>query len=686
MVVDFSLVEAKARTVGQAMSDQEKSREELMAELAALRKVISSYESGKKLRESEATARALLNAPHDTALLVEPDGTIVTANEWAARSFGTTVEELQGQNVFRFFPPQVGDKRKPFGEEVQRTGKPVRQVDQREGRWYDYTIYPIMDTAAKKVARFAIFARDITEQREMVSALRDSEEKYRTLVEESQQGIVVFVAGCLAFVNNAAARIHGRTVEELMAMNGEEVQATIYAEDRETMFGWIAAVYSGEEEPSTQEYRFVRKDGTIRWCRISVSIIEFGGERALQGIILDIDDSKKLEQKIFQAHKMEAIGRLAGGVAHDFNNLLTAILGYSKSMSRKLDPDDPLHENAREISFAAERAAALTRQLLAFGRKQAMKPERFNVNRIVHGMWNMLSSLISSNIQVVLRLTPGLGLVKADPGQLEQVLMNLVLNARDAMADGGTLTIETIPQDLAAEELSDNPDAAPGPYVCLAVRDTGCGLDEKKLRHIFEPFFSTKGLAEGTGLGLSVVYGIVQQHGGVISVESESGKGSRFCVFLPLSVDEPSLPAEDPQPLALADRGGKRVLVVEDEHMVRRFIASILREFGYEVAEAESAEEAMVSHEHELESFNLLLADIMLPGRSGIHLVKDLIAVNPDLAVVLTSGYAVKEAELNFVRVSNYQYLEKPFTDEELMASVRRALDSASQTDPSGES
>ncbi len=637
------------------------------------------------LRASETTARALLNAPYDTALLVEPDGTIVTANQWAARSFGTTVEELRGQNVFRYFSADVGEQRKPFGQEVQRTGKPVRQVDQRGGRWYDYTIYPIHDDAGEQVVRFAIFARDITEQKKMESALRDSEEKYRNLVEQSQQGIVVIGDGRFQYVNSSFANILGYTIPELMAMVETEIRATIHHDDQEVTFTRINALLSGEREPSTNEFRVVRKDGAIRWVRLSSSVIDLAGRRAVQGIILDIDDSKKLEQRIFQAHKMEAVGRLAGGVAHDFNNLLTAILGYGKSLVRKMDPEDPLHENAREISMAAERAARLTRQLLTFSRKQAMKPELFNVNSIVHGMWNMLSSLISSNIQVILRLTPGLGTIKADPGQLEQVLMNLVLNARDAMKDGGTLTIETTPVDLGADELRDNPDALPGQFVCLAVRDTGIGLEKKQLRHIFEPFFSTKGLVEGTGLGLSMVYGIVQQHGGVITVESEPGLGSSFCIYLPLSRDESSPVTEEPRPVEQAAREEKRVLVVEDEHVVRRFIASILREFGYEVAEAESAEEAEMNFGHQSESFDLLLADIMLPGRSGIHLVKDLIADNPKLAVVLTSGYAVKESELNFVRVSNFQYLEKPFTDEELMASVRRALETASLNDPSAE-
>jgi nitrogen-specific signal transduction histidine kinase/CheY-like chemotaxis protein len=408
-------------------------------------------------------------------------------------------------------------------------------------------------------------------------------------------------------------------------------------------------------------------------------VIKFDGQPAVQGIVLDIDDSKKLDQRIFRAHKMEAVGRLAGGVAHDFNNLLTAILGYSKSMVRKLDPEDPLHESAREISYAANRAAALTRQLLAFSRKQAMKPELFNVNGIVHGMWNMLSSLISSNIQVILRLTPEMGLVKANPGQLEQVLMNLVLNARDAMQDGGTLTIETTLVELGADELKGNPDAVPGPYVHLAVRDTGIGLDEKRLDHIFEPFFSTKGLGEGTGLGLSVVYGIIQQHGGVISVESRPGQGSCFRIYLPLSADQSDQDAGETLPEPPVARKAKRVLVVEDEHVVRRFVASVLREFGYEVAEAESAEEVEMNYGRDLAGFNLLLVDIMLPGRSGIKLVKELTAGHNGLAVVMTSGYAVKEAELDFVRVSNFQYLQKPFSEEELIASVRRALEANGQ-------
>jgi len=657
------------------MADGGRTRDELLEELAALKKKLDSCEVEKRFLESEATARALLNAPHDSALLVEPDGTIVTANEQAARRFGFPVEDLEGKSVFDFFPDDVTERRKPFGEEVMRTGKPARQVDQRDGRWFDYTIYPIKDGETGKVVRFAIFARDITDQKVMESALRDSEEKYRSLVEESQQGIVVFSDGRFGYANRAAAGILRYSVDELMAMTAEQVMDTIYTDDRESMFSWIASVFSGKKDPSAAEYRCVCKDGAVRWFRVFGSVIEFEGRRAVQGIVLDIDDLKKLEQRIAQAAKLEAVGRLAGGVAHDFNNLLTVILGYSRSLVRKMDRDDPLHESAREIDSAAVRAATLTRQLLTFSREKAVKPTSFDVNGLVRNMENMLTSLLGSNVEFDLRLAEGLGMVKTNPGQLEQVLMNLVLNGRDAMEGGGTMTIETSRAELTAEALTENPDALPGCYIRLAVTDTGIGLDEKQLRHIFEPFFSTKGLTEGTGLGLSVVYGIVRQHGGIVTVESEPGRGSCFAIHLPLNNDrfdpEKAEERRTPQPV----RAVSRVLVVEDELVVRRFVARTLREFGYEVAEASSVEEAEAEHGSELEGFALLLADFMLPGRSGITMVKSITARRPDLAVVLTSGHAVRESELQFALVSRHQYLEKPFTDEELLAAVQFALE-----------
>jgi len=669
------------------MRDEEKTREELLAELVELRETLAGHESGARLLESEETARALFNAPHDSALLVEPDGTIVTANRWAAESFRTTVEALEGQNVFRYFPEDVGVRRRPFGEEAVSTGKPVRQVDQRAGRWFDYTIYPIHDAAGERVVRFAIFARDITEQKEMASTLQKSEEKYRNLVEQSQQGISVIQDGRFAFVNRALTRIVGYTAEELLAMTPKEVGATIHPEDREAEIAHIEAILAGESELSTREFRVIRRDGIVRWLRVSASRIEYEGRPASQGIMLDVDDSKRLEQRIAQAAKLEAVGRLAGGVAHDFNNLLTAILGYGKSMVKKMSPDDPLLDSAREISYAADRAAALTRQLLAFSREQRLEPKRFNVNDVVREMENVLASLLGAGIRMDIRLSAGLDMVMADPGQLEQVLMNLVLNARDAMKEGGRLTIETSGVGLTAEELRDNPDAVPGDFVRLAVRDTGTGLDEKQKRTIFEPFFSTKGLTEGTGLGLSVVYGIVRQHGGVITVESEPGRGSCFCVFLPRADGAVAAGEGGPMPPEQNVRTGRRALVVEDERVVRRFITMTLKEHGFEVAEAASAEEAEERCGPLPGNFDLLLVDVMLPGKSGIQLVKELTAGRADLAAVLASGYAIKESQLDFVRVSRYPFLEKPFTDEELMAAVRMAFSAAgldgSFTDPS---
>lgn len=383
------------------------------------------------------------------------------------------------------------------------------------------------------------------------------------------------------------------------------------------------------------------------------------------------EEKEKLQAQLLQAQKMEAIGTLAGGVAHDFNNLLTTIQGYTEIAMLDADQTEPLHKNLEQIHYAAERAAGLTRQLLLFSRKQPMELVAIQVNRTIEGLLKMLKRLIGEDIAIKTELEPDLWAVRADIGNIEQVFMNLAVNARDAMPEGGTLTIKTHKVTLDDEYCKMIPDARPGKFVCLSVADTGTGMDKAVLQRIFEPFFSTKEFGKGTGLGLAVVYGIVKQHEGWINVYSEPGQGSIFKVYLPAcSVhleDEP----EEKVLLQKLQGNGERILLVEDEEAVREFTSKVLRDNGYTVFEAADVKEALEIFEKENREFHLVFSDMVLPDKSGLQLVDQLLSVRPELLVLLSSGYSDDKSQWPIIREKGFRFLQKPYSIPELLKVVR---------------
>jgi len=381
------------------------------------------------------------------------------------------------------------------------------------------------------------------------------------------------------------------------------------------------------------------------------------------------------EDQLRQAQKMEAIGRLAGGVAHDFNNLLTIINGYSELLLSAGERQDANHVFAREIRDAGERAVHLTRQLLVFSRRQVLRPTVLNLNDIVRDTERMLRRVIGEDVELVCRLDPSGGEIEADPNQLRQVLMNLSVNARDAMPRGGKLTIETASVEFDAACAAN--EQRPGRYVTLIVSDTGHGMDEATKRQIFEPFFTTKEHGKGTGLGLSIVYGIVSQSGGWIAVDSAEEKGTTFRIHFP-RVEQPAGAGEEP-PDSAAPGGTETILLVEDETEVRRFAALSLRTFGYRVIEASSGEEALRLCRDHTEPIDLLLTDVVMPGMTGVELSKQLHSLNPGVKVVFVSGYADRTILRHGVLDAGVSLLQKPYTPTVLAAEVRKALDPPGQ-------
>jgi PAS domain S-box-containing protein len=449
----------------------------------------------------------------------------------------------------------------------------------------------------------------------------------------------------------------------------------VHSEDREAVAEASRAAIAGES-PYDVQHRIVRPDGTERWVHEVADVIrdDDGKPVRLVGVVQDVTEGKRLEEQLVQAQKMEAIGRLAGGVAHDFNNLLTVISGYSSMAIQMVKAGDPLHTPLEEIRKAGQRASELTRQLLAFSRKQILQPKVIDLNETVVAMGKMIERLIGEDIELCIRPDPGLGPVKVDPGQIEQIIVNLAVNARDAMPAGGRLTIETndVEVDGASESAAEGRSA--GSYARLDISDTGAGMDAATVALIFEPFFTTKELGKGTGLGLSTVYGIVRQSGGWIEVESAPDLGTVFRIYLP-TVRSSAGAEADREAAARSARGTETVLVVEDQADVRKLAVRSLALNGYAVLQAADADEAMrVCATHGAE-IHLLLTDMVMPRVGGKQLAERLSAAWPSLKVLFMSGYPDGAAVDPSAAGAAPAFLAKPFTPDELASKVRETLD-----------
>ena len=414
-------------------------------------------------------------------------------------------------------------------------------------------------------------------------------------------------------------------------------------------------------------------------------------QRALRGLE-DRDERKRAEEALRQSEKqfrqsqkMEAVGRLAGGIAHDFNNLLTVIMGYSQVLLTELGPQHPLRGKIEETLKAGERAATLIRQLLTFSSKQPLDPKVLSLNTAVTSLESLLRRLIGEDIQLVSKLDPTNGQLRADQAQLEQILVNLVVNARDAMPKGGTLTIETAQVELTRSPVYHLTPLPPGPYVRLAISDTGCGMDRNTQSHIFEPFFTTKGEGKGSGLGLSTVFGIVTQCGGAIDVTSRVGHGTRFDLYFP-SVDSDILTTAPTQPFRQPQRGTETILLVEDEPSVRTLVRDELRKLGYRVVEAKNGVEACLLATQQAGSFQLLLTDIVMPGMGGRELAQHLSVIKPDLRILFISGYMDDVGIMAGQEEGTSSFLQKPFTPEVLARAVRNLLDASTPSGRTGAS
>jgi PAS domain S-box-containing protein len=674
-------------TLQQARDELEVRVEERVAELlwtnaARLQDISERKQAEAALRESEARYRAIIEDQTELVARSRPDGTMTFVNDAYCRFFGKSREQLIGANFMTF----ILEADRPVVQEKFTRLSPENPVGMDEHqeiradsniRWLQWTDRGIFDEAGRLIEIQAV-GRDVTERKEAQEALRESEQRLELALKGADLALWDWNIQTDALIfNERWVEMLGYTLAELEP-EGHSWDERIHPEDEPGVLAALQAHLEGQTSFFEAEYRLRTKAGDWIWVLDRGKVVEWdktGSPLRAVGTHLDITSRKRLEEQLQQAQKMEAVGRLAGGIAHDFNNLLTVIGGNCELILNDLDHHNPFRQDLEQIKQASQRAAALTRQLLAFSRKQLLQPQVLNLNILLINMDQMLRRLIGEDIDLVTLPCQKLGLVKADPGQIEQVVLNLAINARDAMPQGGKLILETSNVELDEAYASNHIGVTPGPYVMLAVTDTGIGMDEATKAHIFEPFFTTKAIGKGTGLGLATVHGIINQSGGHISVYSEPGQGAVFKIYLP-QVEATEEAPKTRQIRAKPGRGVETILLVEDEDMVRDLARHVLIRAGYTVLEARHGAQAIEIYKQRANRIDLLLTDVVLPdGMSGREVAKRLADLSPDIKVLYMSGYTDDALIQHGMLVPSLAFLQKPFTPHNLLRKVRKVLD-----------
>jgi two-component system, cell cycle sensor histidine kinase and response regulator CckA len=617
------------------------------------------------LRASERRLKTIIDSEPECVKVVGLDGIILDMNPAGlAMLEARRKEEVVGRPVLDFIHPEDRAAYARYRIEAGTGAGTLlfRMVGLRGAtRWMETQMVPLLDESGR-VSSILGLTRDVT-------TLRESERRYRLLFEYNPQPMWVYEIATLRFlaVNDAACRHYGYSREEFLGMTIKDIRPP---EDVPALLKDVAGL---DGEPRLKELRRHRKkDGTAIEVEVDAYSIAFGESPARLVQITDITEHRRLEDQFRQAQKMEAVGRLAGGVAHDFNNVLGVIIGYGELIRRGSQAGEPLRARVDEILKAAGRAADLTQQLLAFSRKQVLQPKVLDLNAVAAEMEKMLRRLIGEDVRLITSFDPGLGRVKADPGQVSQIIVNLAVNARDAMPEGGTLILETANVELDHSYVNEHPESRLGPHVMLAVSDTGTGMAPEVKARIFEPFFTTKEEGKGTGLGLATVYGIVRQSGGHINLYSEPGRGTTFKIYLP-RVDEAAevavAPGERPR------GGSETILIVEDDDALREITAELLQEAGYRVVVAADGEAALRECAQSGAPPDLVVTDVVMPRMTGRALSEQLRALGPGLRVLFMSGYTDAAVLYQGLLEPGTAFLQKPFGPEALLRKVREVLD-----------
>jgi PAS domain S-box-containing protein len=682
----LQLVESQGQVQGEEFRFRTKTGEIRYGRLSAARVTINGQPcmlsvthdiTDRKHAEAAASQLALIVESSNDAIVGKSlDGKITSWNAGAERIYGYTKSEVLGQPVSILIPPEQRDDLPEILERLKR-GERIQHYEtlrvRKDGPRINVSvsISPVKDAAGKIIGASAI-ARDVTERKRVEGQLKKSEAQFRSLVHEAPYGIYrVTLEGQLLHVNPALVMMLGYdSEEELMRRNMEN---DIYRDP--VVRRRLLKEHSQSDDFRALEAEWRRKDGKFITVRMTGHpVLEKDNSIAYFEVFAeDITERRSLERQLLQAQKMEAIGRLAGGIAHDFNNLLSVILGHSDILEQQVGGNGRLRKSVEATRNAAERAAALTMQLLAFSRKQVIEPTVIDLNKSVVEIQKMLHRVIGEDIELAIRLQPDLGHVKADPGQLSQVLMNLAVNSRDAMPNGGKLAIETANVELDDTYVRQHLGARPGSFVMLAVSDTGTGMDSDTLSHIFEPFFTTKDPGKGTGLGLSMVYGIIKQNNGYVMPYSEPGRGTTFKIYFPRTAESLPMPHKAEKEIP---GGSETILVVEDEPALRELTCVLLQEAGYTVLDSSGVENAIAIAKDSHRAIDLLLTDIVMPRLDGRELANQLVALRPNLRILYMSGYTDDVIVHRGLLKQATVLVQKPFTKATLLRKVRETLDS----------
>ncbi len=667
------------------MNSEKVTKEQLIQELRHLRMKVADLRRNAAQVEDGAVEydqslefyKNVINSLEDLIFVKNERHEWVFLNDAACRFWGYKREDLLGKTDHDIFPREEADIYWAKDDLVFQTGKTDLNVEKQTVDGNHYTI------ATKKSVyrdphtgeRYIVGTiRDITEQQKAEETIRQAKDKAQQYLDIAGVMLVALGPyGNVTLINKKGCEILGYEENEIIGRNWFD--NFIPEEIRKDVRGVFDRMMKDTElYKRYYENPVLRKNGTKRMVAWHNTILT-DGEGSITGTLSsgeDVTEHKRLEEQLFQSQKMEAIGRLAGGIAHDFNNLLTAIIGYSDIIAKDSEVKEEHLTYIDEIKKSAERAATLTQQLLAFSRKQIMQPRVINLNVMLKNTKNMLQRMIGEDITFKLNPAPKIGMIKADPGKIEQVVINLAVNARDAMPNGGSLQVETKDVLLDKAFCEMHKGSKPGNYVLLSVHDTGKGIDDETMKHIFEPFFTTKEIGKGTGLGLATVYGIVRQSGGYIDIHSTRGTGTTVNIYLPIVDEKPE--AAERLESSIAEGKNETILFVEDDDMVRNMVTAVLEQYGYRVLEAENGSSAMKHCENE-KKIHLMITDVVMPGTSGPELVRQINTMHPEMKVLFISGYTDDAIVHHGVIDEHTPFLQKPFTPQKLAFKVRETLE-----------